>query len=72
VGRQFSRQFHLVQGGFDWLKMDSEDGGPAFDVWYGNVNLSVESAWPEQSRVKDVRPVGGRNNHNIGFVGGKA
>ena len=35
------------------------------DVWSRTVYLPVKSAWPEQSIVEDVHPVGGGQDDNI-------
>mmetsp|Transcript_16082 Transcript_16082/g.34211 ORF Transcript_16082/g.34211 Transcript_16082/m.34211 type:complete len:428 (-) Transcript_16082:1469-2752(-) len=52
----------LVQ--FDVCQMNRKDLSPALDVWLVYDDLSVEASWTEERGVKDVGPVGARQNHD--------
>ena len=51
--------------------MDPEDLLPALEIGTAHVDLPVEPARPQEGRVQDVRPVGGRQDHHA-LVAGEA
>uniref|UniRef100_A0A1I8FYD2 Secreted protein n=1 Tax=Macrostomum lignano TaxID=282301 RepID=A0A1I8FYD2_9PLAT len=68
-GGQLLRQILGVQTvvKFQRLLVDTENGGPAFDVRQFDVDLAVEPAGPQQGRVQHVDAVRGGQHHHVGF-----